>query len=81
MLLPVSLDPISAPWCREDEATFLTHNGFSAFGGLTPHFFWAKLHSQTPSISAGPVAGPERDAAPWLNAQEDVSSPVIIVIG
>lgn len=82
MLLPVPLDPISAAPCSEDEATLLTRNGFSAFGGLTPHFFWEQLRSsQTSSISAALVAGLERDAALWLDAQEDVSSPVNTVIG
>lgn len=81
MLLPVPLDPISAPLCSEDEATLLTRNGFSAFGGLTPHFFWEQLHSQTSSISAALVAGLERDAALWLDAQEDVFSTVNILIG
>lgn len=53
MLLPVPLDPISAAPRREDEAPLLTRNGFSAFGGLTPHFFWEQLRSQqTSSISA-----------------------------
>lgn len=81
MLLPAPLDPISAPLCREDEATLLTRNGFSTFGGLTPHFFWKQLRPQTSSISAALVAGPERDAALWLDAQEDVFSPVKIAIG
>lgn len=81
MLLPVPLDPISAPLCSEDEATLLTRNGFCAFGGLTPHFLWKKLHSQASSISAVLFAGLERDAALWLDAQEDVFSPVNIVIG
>lgn len=81
MLLPVPLDPISAPLCSEDEATLLTRNGFSTFGGLNLHFFWEQLCSQTSSISAALVAGLERDAPLWLDAQEDASSPVNIVIG
>lgn len=81
MLLPVPLDPISAPLSSEDEATLLTQNGFSAFGGLTPHFFWKQLRLQTSSISAALVAGLARDAPLWLGAQEDVFSPVNIVIG
>lgn len=81
MLLPAPLDPISAPWCREDGATLLTQNGFSPFGGLTPRFFLEPLRSQTSSASAALVAGLGRDAALWLDAQEDVFSPVNIVIG
>lgn len=81
MLLPVSPDPISAPPCSEDEATLLAQNGFSTFVGLTPRCFLEKLHSQTSSTPAGLVAGLGRDAALWLDAQEDVYSPLSIVIG
>lgn len=81
MLLPAPLDPISAPRCSEDEATLLTQNGFSAFSALTPRCFLEQLHSQTSSTPAGLVAGLGRDAALWLDAQEDVYSPVNIVIG